>query len=102
VSIIDVEKRPIEWKAVEFDASNGSDSYNEVFTLFDWAGARQGYQNCLDEYMPCIEVPEKKPTYPGETRSIYVKHGWYIVASNRGKVEVLDNDEFYERFREKA
>jgi hypothetical protein len=100
MSIIEVEKVKTEWRAVEFDGSQGSDSYDEVEDLFDWSGA-QGYLNCLDEYLPNIEVPVKKPTYPGETRTAYIQHGGYVVANNRGKVEVLTDDEFYVRFKEK-
>jgi hypothetical protein len=102
MALLEIEKNPIKWRAVEFDNSQGSESYEEVHELFDWAGtAGSGILNCLDEWMPCIEFPEKKPAYPGETRSVYLNHGDYIVANNRGKVEVLTDDEFYERFRVK-
>jgi hypothetical protein len=100
--VIEIEKVKIEWRAVEFDGSAGSESRDDVERLFDWAQAQvHGYVNCLDEYMPCIEIPEKKPRFPGETCYAYVNHGDYIIANNRGKVEVLTADEFYVRFREK-
>lgn len=100
--MIEVKKIKTQWRAVEFDASAGSDSYDEVNELFEWAGVRgRGIMNSLDEYMPSIEVPMKKPSYPGETESVYVKHGGWIVASSRGKVEVLTADEFNERFEDK-
>lgn len=99
--VIEVERVKIKWRAVEYDASQGSDSYDDVDELFDWAQAR-GHVNCLDEWMPNIEIPVKKPSFPGETRPVYVQHGGYIVANNRGKVEVLTDDEFYERFKEKV
>lgn len=102
MGVLDIEKNPIKWRAVEFDNSQGSESFEEVNELFDWAKVYgSGILNCLDDWSPNIEFPMKKPNYPGETRCVYVKHGDYIVANNRGKVEVLDDDEFYERFRVK-
>lgn len=99
--MIKVEKIKTEYRAVEFDGSAGSESYADVIALFDWADAyRNGFINCLNEYMPSIDFPAKKPTYPGETRCVYVQHGGWIVASSRGKVEVLTDDEYYEKFKE--
>lgn len=100
MAVIEVKKVKIKWRAVEFDASQGSESFADLNELLSWCGNREIVNN-LDEWMPNIEVPEKKPTYPGETRPVYVQHGGYIVANNRGKVEVLTDDEFYERFKEK-
>lgn len=94
-----VKKIKTEWRAVEFDGSQGSDSYEDLNELFDWGQVYgQGIINCLDERTPNIEFPEKKPNYPGETRSVYVKHGDWIVVSSRGKVKVMTEDEFYERY----
>lgn len=98
--MIKVKKIKTQYRAVEFDGSKGSDSFREVDELLDWAEAR-GHVNCLDEWSPNIEVPVKKPSYPGETRAVYVQHGGWIVASSRGKVEVLTDDEYSERFEEK-
>lgn len=100
MALIEVEKVKTTWRAVEFDASAGADSYRDVNELFEWAGT-SGILNCLDEWSPNIEVPEKKPAYPGETRPVFVQHGNYIVANSRGKVEVLTDDEYNERFKEK-
>ena len=101
MTVVKVQKVKTEWRGVEFDGSQGSESYDDVDRLFDWAQVR-GHVNCLNDYMPCIEVPVKKPTYPGETRCVYVQHGGWIVASNRGKVLVLTADEYYEKFEEKT
>lgn len=99
MKLLEVEKVKIQWRAVEFDGSQGSESYEDVDELFNWAGTcGSGIINCLNEYKPCIEFPAKKPSYPGETHPVYVKHGDYIVANSRGKVEVLTYDEFYQRF----
>lgn len=99
--MIEVKKIKTEYRAVEFDASAGSESYADVNELFDWAGVwRTGVINSVGDYMPSIDFPAKKPTYPGDTRSVIVRHGGWIVASSRGKVKVLTDDEYYEKFKE--
>ena len=99
--MIEVTKIKTEWRAVQFDASAGSDSFDDVLALFDWSRAR-GYINSLKDWMPSIDVPEKTPQYPGETRSVYVKHGDWIVGSSRGTVKVLTDYEYNEKFKEKS
>jgi hypothetical protein len=100
MSAVEVKKIKTEYRAVEFDGSEGSESFDDVNELFDW-GTVRGHINALDEYSPYVAVPEKKPTYPGETRSVYVNHRDWIVVSSRGKVKVLTDDEFNEKFKEK-
>lgn len=100
MALIEVKKVKTKWRAVEFDGSQGSETYEEVNELFNWAGT-YGYGNYTNTHRPHIAFPEKKPAYPGEKRDVHLRHGDYIVANNRGKVEVMDNDEFYERFKEK-
>lgn len=100
--MIKVKKIKTEYRAVEFDASAGSDSLAEVDVLFDWAGVwRTGVINSVGDYMPSIDFPAKKPTYPGEMRNVVVRHGEWIVASSRGKVKVMTDNEYSEKFEEK-
>ena len=98
MSTVEVKKIKTEWRAVEFDGSEGSESYEDIRELLDWSGCVGVYNYAHVEYgNPHICISSKKPN----SYDKYLNHGDWIVASSRGKVKVLTADEFNDKFKEK-